>query len=85
MRASYLLLAGAVVLLGAAIVGAVMASGIANGSGMPPSLWIAYGVGSVLSILVGSGLFILLFHSSRHGYDDIERPEDEAEARFHDK
>lgn len=78
MRASVLLFIGAFILLIAAIVGAFLASGIGAGSGMPLSLWIAYGVGSLLSILVGSGLFILLFYSSRHGYDDIDRPEDDS-------
>ncbi len=32
--------------------------------------WIALGVGSTLSILVGGGLMALVFYSARKGYDD---------------
>lgn len=34
--------------------------------------WIALILGSVLSLAVGGGLMALAFHSSRHGYDDID-------------
>lgn len=32
--------------------------------------WIALGLGSVLSLVVGIGLMMLVFHSARAGYDD---------------
>ena len=32
--------------------------------------WIALGLGTVLSLLVGGGLMALVFYSHRHGYDD---------------
>lgn len=38
--------------------------------------WIAYGLGSLFSLLLAGGLFFLLFKSAREGYDDIDRPED---------
>ena len=38
--------------------------------------WIAYGLGGLGSIALSAVLFWLLFHSARHGHDDIERPED---------
>lgn len=54
---------------------AYLASGIGSG-GLPMSLWLAYGVGTFLTVVIGSGLFVLTFYSARHGYDDIDRPED---------
>lgn len=39
-------------------------------SAMSLHLWIALGLGTVLSLLVGGGLMALVFYSSRHGYDD---------------
>ncbi|MEM1150840.1 MAG: hypothetical protein AAGI03_09805 [Pseudomonadota bacterium] len=79
MKASILLAAGAFALLLVASVGAYMASGLGS-SGLPLRLWLPYGLGAVLTILVGSGLFALLFHSARAGYDDIDRPEDDSGA-----
>ncbi|WP_018148640.1 hypothetical protein [Henriciella marina] len=38
--------------------------------------WIAYGLGALASIALSVGLFWLVFHSSRSGQDDIDRPED---------
>jgi hypothetical protein len=38
--------------------------------------WIAYGLGTSVSLLLAGGLFFLVFKSAREGYDDIERPED---------
>lgn len=35
--------------------------------------WIALGLGSFFSLIVGGGLMALVFFSSRHGYDDIDR------------
>ena len=75
MKASIALAVGAIVLLVITAVGAYMASGLAFG-GLPLSLWLPYGLGALLTILVGSGLVALTFYSSRAGYDDIDRPED---------
>ncbi len=41
--------------------------------------WIAYGLGTVVSIALATGLFWLTFKSAREGYDDIDRPEDRSE------
>ncbi|MEZ5998028.1 MAG: hypothetical protein R3B98_04980 [Hyphomonas sp.] len=38
--------------------------------------WIAYILGGVVTLALSGGLFLLSFHSSRSGYDDIDRPED---------
>ena len=35
--------------------------------------WIAIGLGSVLSLVVGGGLMALVFYSSRKGFDDVDR------------
>jgi len=32
--------------------------------------WVALGLGTVLSLLVGGGLMALVFYSARKGYDD---------------
>lgn len=40
--------------------------------------WIALGLGTVLSLVVGGGLMALVFYSARKGYDDrIEIDTDE--------
>ena len=49
-----------------------------TGDEVPLSGWIAFGAGTFLTVLVGSGLFALLFFSARQGYDDLDRPEDES-------
>ena len=69
------------VCLGAAIVLAIAGWGIVAmwrdlGVSMGLHGWIAYGLGALGSIALSVGLFWLLFHSARHGHDDIERPED---------
>ncbi|MEZ5946554.1 MAG: hypothetical protein R3C13_11620 [Hyphomonas sp.] len=38
--------------------------------------WIAYILGGVVTLALSGGLFMLSFHSSRTGMDDIDRPED---------
>ncbi|MCC5995776.1 MAG: hypothetical protein JJU18_05330 [Oceanicaulis sp.] len=35
--------------------------------------WLAMALGAGLSLLVGGGLMMLVFHSARHGHDDIDR------------
>ena len=44
--------------------------------------WIALGLGTVLSLLLGGGVMALVFYSARKGYDDRievdQNPEDRA-------
>jgi hypothetical protein len=35
--------------------------------------WLAMGFGVVVTLALGVGLMALMFFSSRHGYDDVER------------
>jgi hypothetical protein len=48
-----------------------------NGPPMPATGYIAMALGVVFSLLVGCGLMALLFYSSRHGYDEPFRPDDD--------
>ena len=50
-----------------------------NADGLSGHGWVAYVLGGVLTLGLSIGLFLLTFHSARHGYDDIERPEDTTE------
>lgn len=36
--------------------------------------WIALGLGVLATLILGAGLMFLVFYSSRHGYDEIDRP-----------
>ena len=36
--------------------------------------WIALGLGTVLSLVIGCGLMALMFFSSRSGHDDLATP-----------
>ena len=36
--------------------------------------WIALGLGALATLVLGAGLMFLVFYSSRHGYDDNDRP-----------
>ena len=40
-----------------------------DGIAMEPAGWIALGLGVFFSLLVGGGLMMLVFHSSRRGHD----------------
>ena len=44
-----------------------------EGPPMPAIGYLALGGGVVMSLLVGCGLMALVFYSSRHSYDDIDR------------
>jgi hypothetical protein len=44
---------------------------------MPATGYIAMTLGIVFSLAVGFGLMTLLFYSSRHGYDEPYRPEND--------
>ncbi len=39
--------------------------------------YVAIAGGVTMSLLVGGGLMALAFYSSRHGYDDIDRRDDD--------
>ena len=36
--------------------------------------WIALGLGTVFSLLIGCGLMVLMFYSSRSGHDEVADP-----------
>jgi hypothetical protein len=44
-----------------------------DGGGIPVYGYVAIAGGVVMSLLVGGGLMALVFYSSRHGYDDLNR------------
>lgn len=49
------------------------------GPPMPTIGYVAMGFGIVFSLIVGCGLMALVFYSSRHGYDEPYRADDERE------
>jgi hypothetical protein len=48
-----------------------------DGPDMPTGLYVAMGLGIVFSILIGSGLMMLVFYSSRYGYDEPPQEQNE--------
>ena len=50
-----------------------------RGPPMPTTGYIAMALGIVFSLVIGCGLMALLFYSSRHGYDEPYRADDERE------
>jgi hypothetical protein len=48
-----------------------------SGPPMPATGYVAMGLGVFFSLVVGCGLMALLFYSSRHGYDEPFRGDDE--------
>jgi hypothetical protein len=50
-----------------------------DGPDMPASGYVAMTLGVVFSLVVGCGLMALVFYSSRHGYDEPFRHDDEME------
>ncbi len=46
------------------------------GAGLSLHGWFAYILGGVLTLALSAGLFLLSFHSARHGYDDVGPPPD---------
>jgi len=50
-----------------------------SGPPMPAVGYLAMTLGIVFSLVVGCGLMALLFYSSRHGYDEPYRREDDHE------
>jgi hypothetical protein len=71
------LMAALAAVLIAAIVYAASAWFALPGPPMPTAGYVAMILGVVFSLAVGCGLMALLFYSSRHGYDEPSRPEDE--------
>jgi len=60
-------------LLGGAVWFAVYSWSAIEGPPMPAGGYVAMGLGIVFSLLVGCGLMVLVFYSSRHGYDEPAR------------
>jgi hypothetical protein len=54
-----------------------------EGPPMPTSGYVAMTLGVVFSIVVGSGLMVLIFYSSRHGYDEPSYEESRHEGLRH--
>ena len=46
--------------------------------------WLAIAGGAAMAFLVGGGLMALLFYSSRHGYDDLNRDDHAQNTAKHD-
>lgn len=66
-----------VVLIVILIVTAVWAVSVWNATGdavMGTHGWIALGLGTFFSLLIGCGLMALMFFSSRSGHDDVADP-----------
>jgi hypothetical protein len=66
-------------ILGAAMWFAARAWLSLAGPPMPPAGYVAMTLGIVFSVVVGCGLMALLFYSSRHGYDEPFKPQDDRE------
>jgi hypothetical protein len=48
-----------------------------SGPPMPTTGYVAMGLGILFSLIVGCGLMALVFYSSRHGYDEPYRADEE--------
>jgi hypothetical protein len=48
-----------------------------EGPPMPTTGYVAMALGVVFSLIIGCGLMALLFYSSRHGYDEPSRSDDD--------
>jgi len=64
-------------LLAAALVFAARSFTALEGPDMPAGLYVAMGLGIFFSLVIGCGLMALVFYSSRHGYDDPHRKDEE--------
>lgn len=72
-----ILIAALLVMLAVAAFGIGWAWDATNGVSdvaMDENGWIALGLGSFFSLLIGCGLMALMFFSSRRGYDDAADP-----------
>ena len=77
MPATVAVVVALLVILGAALWFAASAWLFVGGAPMPPAGYIAMVLGIVFSLIIGCGLMALLFYSSRHGYDEPHRADDE--------
>jgi len=68
-----------IVILAAALWYAAGAWLVISGPPMPAMGYVAMALGIVFSLVIGCGLMALLFYSSRHGYDEPDRPDGERE------
>jgi hypothetical protein len=50
-----------------------------EGPPMPANGYIAMTLGIVFSLIIGCGLMALIFYSSRHGYDEPHRADEEGD------
>lgn len=57
---------------------------VGDGTAMSGHAYVAMGLGVFFSVLIGGGLMVLLFYSSRHGYDEPPKLLDN-EKRFPDE
>ena len=73
------ILTGLIAILAAALSFAADVWTSISGPPMPAVGYVAMILGVVFSLLVGCGLMALLFYSSRHGYDEPYRADDERE------
>jgi hypothetical protein len=65
------LLAALIMLLGLSVIWAVSAWNDASSVEMSIHGWIALGLGTFFSLLIGCGLMALMFFSNRSGHDDV--------------
>jgi hypothetical protein len=65
------------VILAAALWYAAQAWTATEGPPMPATGYAAMALGIVFSLIVGCGLMALVFYSSRHGYDEPSRIDDD--------
>lgn len=73
------LIAALIAIMAAALWYAAGAWLAVSGPPMPTVGYVAMALGIVFSLVVGCGLMALLFYSSRHGYDEPYRADDERE------
>jgi len=71
------LVAALVAILAAALWYAASAWLAVAGPPMPTVGYVAMALGIILSLVVGCGLMALLFYSSRHGYDEPFRSDED--------
>ncbi|WP_210161245.1 hypothetical protein [Bradyrhizobium sp. ORS 285] len=67
---AYLLVGALVLMLVAVIVVAILGWSSAEGTDVPSSGYAALAIGVVFSMVCGVGLMVLVFYSSRAGYDE---------------
>lgn len=70
-----ILLLALFVMLTFSIIWSMMAWTSAEEAEMSIHGWIALGLGTLFSLVIGCGLMVLMFYSSRSGYDEAATPE----------